>query len=159
MTKPRKPNKKFRIAPMRFAPGVVGRVDALSNAHSRRGGTYEWLEIIQSFTLITFDRKGMLYWLLKNHDITDSRGNALTIGTGKLQFVGSPYKILLVHEAAILAPYQRRGLYPAVIRALRRDYGRPIESSPTRSLHSEKAWAKVGVKHGSRYRLNPGRHK
>lgn len=150
MSKPKKPKL---TAPDRFARGIVRDVQ-------KRFETTKlevlWIDAFQigdsPYNVHALHQHNNVYW-----GVREVGPSGDLVGGGWFRFIARPRRVLQEARAAIYKRHQGRGIYPRVLKALRRTFRRPLESDVTLSEKNKRAWGKVAGfdPNDKRFRTNP----
>lgn len=157
MKKPPKSSKIRKMTPRleRFARGVIA--DVTKRFEKPRGELFGWYDpvdrktgfIIESYNLIVLHQDDKVYWMAR------VAGGGQVAGGGILAFRSRP-KLLVESRAALRPEHRGRGIYPFVLKELRRQFKRPLQSDRELTDSNRRAWIRAGaVEDGIRYRINP----
>jgi hypothetical protein len=149
------PKKK---APPRFTRGVIADVKKrfeTARTTPQWVGAYDIENLSRSYNLEAFNQDGVLYWSLR---YLAGSGDGI-VGAGWFRYQTRPRRVLSEERAALFSAHQGRGLYPLILKDLRRVFKRPLESDRKLTDHNRRVWAKLGAYDtaSGRYQINPRR--
>jgi len=157
--KPRKSKKKARVTPPeRFANGVLLEAAMRLRTARKPPELLTFFDFTQGDTYVAnhieiLSQDGKLYWAIVQ------QGTNRVMGGGWFVFRTRPERCLEEARAALKLEYRGKGIYPEVLKALRKLFGRPLVSDRQLSAANRKAWLKLGAKvmddHTKRLRINP----
>jgi len=129
---------QFKLAPF-------GRVRLIAG-HEWENDT-EWV----SYNIKAFERKNKVTWC-----VTEAVNGDVVAG-GWFEYAPR-YKALRGVRAAVAPKHRRRGIYTAVLKAVRAEFKRPLVSAKDLSAANAMLWSKLGVPDtaASGYRISPG---
>lgn len=145
--------KSKRVAPERFTRGVVQTVQNIYDTKRDHFLWTDWFELDgTSYNVETIHLKDKIYWGLR-----DIAAGGHFVGGGWFVFQTRPRRVLRELRAALWKAHRGRGIYPRILKALRRQFRRPLESDIRLSSANIKAWEKVARfdLQSERFRMNP----
>lgn len=147
--------KQKPIAPESFTRGVLKEVRMRFATH-RKHAPYDWVDAPTidgiPYTILGLLQDRNVYWAI--HVAGSSTD---FIGGGWFRFDAHPRRVLTELRAAIHKAYRGKGLYPLILKRLRIQYRRPLESDLQLSGANKRALEKLGKfnKYTRRFRINP----